>query len=82
MAGLLRRVEEIAREVHARRVVRVRVAIGALAHISPDHFREHFVTAAQGTAAEGAALEIRVVEGIDDPRAQEIVLESADIEEP
>jgi hydrogenase nickel incorporation protein HypA/HybF len=82
MVGLVRRIEEIAREHQAARVVRVRVAVGSLAHLSPEHLREHFEEATRGTAAEGAELEIRVIEDLADPNAQSVVLESAEIEEP
>ena len=34
--------------------------LGALAHISPDHFREHFEHGACGTIAEGARLTIEI----------------------
>jgi hydrogenase nickel incorporation protein HypA/HybF len=80
--GLVRRLEEIAREHHSQRVVRVKVALGALAQLSPDHLREHFEAATCGTAAEGAELEVRVIEDLADPRAQSVVLESAEIEQP
>ena len=82
MKGLLVRLERLARESGARRIVRVRVRLGALSHFSPDHFREHFEIAARGTPAEGAALEIETMTDPSDPRAQDVVLESADVEEP
>lgn len=82
MVGLVRRLEEIAREHHSKRVVRVQVALGALAQFSPAHLREHFEKATRGTAAEGAELEVRVIEDLADPRAQSVVLESAEIEQP
>ena len=82
MASLLRQAEEIAREHRSNRVVRLRVALGALSHLSHEHFREHFEEASRGTVAEGAEMEVCVLEDITDPRAQDIVLESADIEEP
>jgi hydrogenase nickel incorporation protein HypA/HybF len=80
--GLLRKVEEIARASGARRVVRVRVKLGALSHFSEEHFREHFEYAARGTAAEGAILEVERLTDPADPRAQDVLLESADVEEP
>lgn len=82
MVGLVRRIEEIAREHQSTRVVRVRVALGSLAHLSPGHLREHFEAATRGTVAEGAELDIRMIEDIADPNAQSVVLESAEIEEP
>lgn len=76
IASLLDKIEAIAREQQATRVTGVRVRLGALAHISADHFREHFEQSARGTIAEGARLD--VTEGCDytEPHAQEIILES------
>jgi hydrogenase nickel incorporation protein HypA/HybF len=40
----------------AERVTRIRVRLGALAHFTPEHFREHFEEASGGTVAENAAV--------------------------
>ncbi len=81
MADLLDKIESVAREQHATRVVGVTVAVGALANISPHHFREHFVWATRGTMADGARLEIQIVSDAADPGAQDIHLESVEVEE-
>jgi hydrogenase nickel incorporation protein HypA/HybF len=81
MVGLVRRLEEIAREHHAQRVVRVQLALGALAQLSPAHLREHFEAATRGTLAEGAELEVRLIDDLADPRAQSVVIESAEVEQ-
>jgi hypothetical protein len=49
--------------------------------MSPEHMREHFAAAAQGTLAQGAVLESEVSTDIDDPRARDIVLDSVDVED-
>jgi hydrogenase nickel incorporation protein HypA/HybF len=59
----------------------VKVKLGALAHISAEHFREHFQQAARGTAAEGARLDIDVSTDESDPCAQDILLKSVDVED-
>jgi hydrogenase nickel incorporation protein HypA/HybF len=82
MKDLVRKAERLARENGARRVTRLRVQLGALSHFSPDHFREHFAIAARGSLAEGATLDIEVLTDPSDPRAQDVILEAADIEEP
>jgi hydrogenase nickel incorporation protein HypA/HybF len=51
----MRKIDAIAREQGARRVVGVKVRLGALSHISPAHRREHFEAAATGTIAEAAS---------------------------
>ena len=78
---LMRKINDLARENNARRVVGVQVALGALAHISAGHFREHFEQAAAGTLAEGARLEIKMLRDEADPHAQEIRLVGVEVEE-
>jgi hydrogenase nickel incorporation protein HypA/HybF len=82
LKGIMQKIEHISAQEGGARVTLVRVTIGALAHISPEHFREHFEHAAKGGVAEGAELEIQENMDQDDPMAQEIVLESVDIETP
>ena len=81
MKSLMGKVEQLARDHGGGRVTGVRVKLGALSHFSPDHFREHFDHASRGTVAEGASLEIELLTDISDPRAQDVILESADIEQ-
>ena len=81
MADLMRKIEEIARANGAAgRVVGVSVRLGALAHISPGHFREHFEHAARGSVADGAALRISNATDATNPHAQDIILESVELE--
>jgi hydrogenase nickel incorporation protein HypA/HybF len=81
MKNLMGKVERLALEQGAGRVTCLRVKLGALSHFSPDHFREHFEQASRGTLAEGAALEIELLTDISDPGAQDVLFESADIED-
>ena len=55
---LMKKITNISLNEGGRRVVAVKVNLGALAHISPEHFREHFDEAALGTPAEGARLDV------------------------
>lgn len=80
MKGLMSKIETIAHEEKAERVTGVRVKLGALAHMSPDHFREHFETVSQGTLAEGAELFVTLDENERDPDAQGIFLQSVDVD--
>ena len=80
MNDLLKKVEQIASEQQAKSVGRIEVWLGALAHISPDHFREHFVEGSKGTIAESAELEIEQSRDIHHPQAQDILLKSIDIQ--
>ncbi len=81
LRGLMKQIERIARDEKAEAVTVVRVQLGALSHISPDHFREHFEHSARGTVAEKARLEVEQLTDIHDPNAQEILLASLDVPE-
>ncbi len=76
---LIRKISFIARDQHASKVKSVTVKLGALSHIPPDHFREHFVHASRGTIAEGAQLYIEVQTEITDPQSQEVLIENIEV---
>ena len=81
IADLMQKVESIAAGAKATKVLAVTVKLGALAHISPEHFRDHFARAARGTIAEDAQLFVELSKDVQDPQAQEIVLESVTVGE-
>jgi hydrogenase nickel incorporation protein HypA/HybF len=80
MERLIAAIEESARAERAARVTRVRVRLGALSHLTPAHFREHFADASRGTLAEGAEVEAELLSDPTKPEAQGVVLESIDVE--
>ncbi len=75
LRGLIRQIEAIAVSNGADAVSVVRLKLGPLAHIEPDHLREHFTDAVKGTVADGARLDIEVTEEL-----HELTLESIDID--
>jgi len=79
MADLLRKIEQLARDAEADKVTAVKGTLGALSHITPDRFSEHFWEAIVGTVADGATLDVEQSDDQDDPNAQDILLESVDI---
>ncbi|WP_024326723.1 hydrogenase maturation nickel metallochaperone HypA [Thioalkalivibrio sp. AKL19] len=79
MADLMRKIEQVAADNNARRVTRVRVWLGALSHITPEHFREHFEDGTRGTVAEGAELNVETSDDETHPEAQQILLRSLDV---
>ncbi|WP_018863238.1 MULTISPECIES: hydrogenase maturation nickel metallochaperone HypA [unclassified Thioalkalivibrio] len=79
MADLMRKIEQVAADNNAERVTRVRVWLGALSHITPEHFREHFEDGTRGTLAEGAELEVETSDDETHPEAQQILLRSLDV---
>ena len=77
---LMQKVSSLAEAENASRVSGICIWLGALSHMSAEHFREHFLHASRGTIAEGASLEI--VESADpsDPNAQDLLLRSIEVE--
>jgi len=81
MTGLMRKINAIGEEQQAKTISCIKVRLGALSHISAEHFREHFVQAAKGSCAEKAQLDIEVLTDLNDPYAQDIMLDSVEVEE-
>jgi hydrogenase nickel incorporation protein HypA/HybF len=79
---VMSRIDEIARAEGATRVTKIQLRLGALSHITPAHFCEHFEDAARGTVAEGAKVDAEVVGDMTHARARDVVLESVEIELP
>lgn len=79
--NLVHKIEEIAQLENAGRVVRVEVWLGALSHMSPDHFKEHFNAASGGTIAEGAELAIETSDDIGHSHAQSVLLKRIETED-
>ena len=79
IANLLTRIEAVARQENAARVVGVTVWLGALCHLSASHFREHFEDGSRGSLAQGARLDIEVSDDPDHPQAQDILLRSVEV---
>lgn len=82
---LIRRAEDLAIAEGARRVTAVTVRVGALASVTGEHLREHFLAEAKGTMLEGA--EVELVEGpegekaLHDPHAMDLLLIGIEVEE-
>jgi Zn finger protein HypA/HybF involved in hydrogenase expression len=78
---LLGKVNEIAEEAGASKVTKVKVSIGALAGIGPDHLLEHFHAATPGTLMEDAEFEIGLSEDPMAEHAGSLLLESVEMEQ-
>ena len=76
---LIRKISTIAREQHASKVLSVTVKLGALSHISPEHFREHFIHASRGTITDRAQLNIEVQTDINDPQSQDVLIQNIEV---
>ncbi len=82
VSNLIQKILSIARQHDAAHVSMVRIKLGALSHMSPNHFRDHFHVASKGTLIEDADLDIRIDTDTTAPDAQEITLTSIDVDEP
>ncbi len=80
MVGLMRKIDEAARAQAAKRVVEVSVWLGALSHMTPAHFAEHFEHAASGTIAEGARLDVAVSDDVGHANAQDVLIKSLQVD--
>ncbi|MCB1748034.1 MAG: hydrogenase maturation nickel metallochaperone HypA [Gammaproteobacteria bacterium] len=80
MRALMRGLLDAAAQNQATRVTAVTVRLGALSHMSPGHFREHFEQAAAGTIAAGARIETIAESDIASPTAADVVLEAFECE--
>lgn len=81
LTSLLRHITAVAQTHQARKVVGVRLTLGALCHCSPAHLRQHFAHAARGTVADGAWLDIEVRTDSHEPQADAILLRSIEVED-
>jgi len=80
VAALVHKLEAVSHEQNSGSILAVKVRLGALSQISPEHFREHFEREARGTLAEGARLDVEAVTDAGDPHAQDVVIESVEVE--
>jgi hydrogenase nickel incorporation protein HypA/HybF len=81
MADLMRKILSVSLTNGGCKVAGLKVKLGALAHISPEHFMEHFVEASKNTVAEDARVDIEIETDATDPRAQDIWIDSVELEE-
>lgn len=79
MNNLMNKILLLAEKEQASQVTKVSVKLGALSHMSPEHFKEHFCLAAKGSIAENASIETEESDDIHDPNAQTILLVSIDV---
>jgi hydrogenase nickel incorporation protein HypA/HybF len=77
---VVRRINQLADAAGAHRVVAAKVWLGALSHLSAEHFHDHFAIAAAGTPAAGAALKVETSDDPHDPNAQHARLESIELD--
>jgi hydrogenase nickel incorporation protein HypA/HybF len=80
MNSLMNQIYQVAEQQAARKVKRVKVWLGALSHMSADHFKEHFDEAAVGGIAQDAVLDVTVDTDESAENAANILLQSIEVE--
>ena len=80
LKDLIHKIEELALKENACRINCIHIKLGALSHISPEHFAEHFHQAAVNPLYKDAKLDIVKSEDETDPSAQTILLENIEVE--
>lgn len=80
MDDLIKKIISLAKIEHAVKVTKVSVKLGALSHMSKEHFREHFEIASQGTIAQGAEIDAEESQDIHDPNASSVILKNIDVQ--
>ena len=80
MRGLMRKILEVAEAEQASRVTEIEVQLGALSHMSPEHFQEHFDVSSKGTIAEGARIEAVLETDLQSATATEVILRRIEVE--
>lgn len=79
MDDLMRKILSLASREGAVKVTKVSVKLGALSHMSKEHFKEHFDIAAQGTIAEDAEIDAEESLDIHDANAASVILKDIDV---
>ena len=77
----VRRIDQIARAAGASHVIGAKVWLGALSHLSAEHFREHFALEARDTLARHGDIGDRGVDRSDRPACSEARLESVELKD-
>jgi hydrogenase nickel incorporation protein HypA/HybF len=80
MNSLMNQIYQIADQQKARKVKKVKVWLGALSHMSAEHFKEHFDEAAVGGIAQNAVLDVTVDTDESSDNAAHILLQSIEVE--
>lgn len=80
MADFIHKIEQIATQEKAKKVISVKVWLGALTNMSSAHFLEHFMQSSVGTIAEGAHIETVMSRDLLDKNAQNILIDSLEVD--
>ncbi len=80
LTGLVRKIERVAHEEHATKVLAVKVKLASSSHLSPAHLLAQFQMITIGTIAENARLDIEAMSDNIVGDDWELTLDSVEIE--
>ncbi|MFM8859444.1 MAG: hydrogenase/urease maturation nickel metallochaperone HypA [Methylocystis sp.] len=80
MNDFISKIEQIAFQENAKKVISVKVWLGALTNMSSAHFLEHFMQSSAGTILEGAHIETVISQDLLDKNAQNILIDSLEVD--
>lgn len=80
MDNLMKKILLLAEREKAVKVTKISVKLGALSHMSKDHFKEHFDISSRGTIAQDAEIETEESQDLDDPHAASVILKNIDVQ--
>jgi hydrogenase nickel incorporation protein HypA/HybF len=78
--NIMQKIDSISKEQEGKKILKMKIILGAHSHLSSSHFREHFDIFSKGTPAEGALLDIIEDSDTESPYAQEVILDSVEVE--
>ncbi len=81
LRDLRRALGELAGRQGSGRIVRARVWLGALSHVSEPRLREAWPGIVDGGPAHGCALEVETSDDMTDPLASAVVLRAVDVDD-
>jgi len=80
LRDLVRKAEEVARKEGAVRVTRVHLWVGARSHLGGPELRDRWAHAVAGTTLSGSEVEFETSSDRGDPRAENVILRSLDVD--
>lgn len=80
MKNLTNKLICLSKEHNGAKILSIKVRLGALSHMSPEHFLEHLSEFSSGSCFEKAKFEFIAETDIHDPQATGVYIESVEIE--
>lgn len=79
MKNIIQKLEQVSRAHQAEKVVSLKVWLGALSHLTPEHFLEHFEYESKNTHVEGALVSFEISNDVEHPDSMEVKILEVEI---